>query len=64
MGIILLSILYTILRGLSSLSEVYRPRDSRMSEKLVLTFADKLCYLVSVTYSFNRNLGLLDFFFF
>jgi hypothetical protein len=32
-----------------SASELYRPRDRRLSAKLVLTFADRGCHVVSVT---------------
>jgi hypothetical protein len=30
-------------------SELYRPRDRRLSGKSVSTFADRVCYVVSVT---------------
>jgi hypothetical protein len=37
-----------------SVSEQYRPSDSRLSEKLVPTFADIGCHVVSVTDSYDR----------
>jgi hypothetical protein len=40
---------YTKLRGLS-----------RLSAKLVPTFADRGCHMVSVTDPYGRNLGFLD----
>jgi CBS-domain-containing membrane protein len=40
-----------------SASELYRPRDSRLSEKLVPTFADTECHVVSVTDPHGRILG-------
>jgi hypothetical protein len=43
-----------------SASELYRPNDSRLSAKLVSTFADKGCYVVSVTEPYGRILGFLD----
>jgi hypothetical protein len=49
----------TELRGLSA-SELYRPSDRRLSVKLVPTFADRGCHVVSVTNSYGRNLGFLD----
>jgi hypothetical protein len=45
------------LRGLSGL---YRPSDRRLSVKLVQTFADRVCHLVSVTDPYGRILGFLD----
>jgi hypothetical protein len=33
-------------------SELYRPSDSRLSAKLVQTFADRGCHVVSVTYPY------------
>jgi hypothetical protein len=38
----------------------YRPSDRRLSEKLVPTFADTGCHVVSVTDSYCRILGFLD----
>jgi hypothetical protein len=32
-----------------SASELYRPSDRRLSAKLVPTFADRMCHVVSVT---------------
>jgi hypothetical protein len=39
-------------------SELYRPRDRRLSAKLVLTFADRGCCVVSAT---DPNSRILDF---
>jgi hypothetical protein len=39
----------TKLHGLYSASELYRPSDRRLSAKLVSTFADRGCRVVSVT---------------
>jgi hypothetical protein len=41
-------------------SELYRPRDRRWSAKLVQTYADRGCHVVSVTDPFGRILGFLD----
>jgi hypothetical protein len=43
-----------------STSKLYRPSDSRFSAKLLLTFADRGCYVVSVTDPYGRILGFLD----
>jgi hypothetical protein len=43
-----------------SASKLYRPSDHRLSEKLVLTFADRGCHVVSVTDPYGRILGFLD----
>jgi hypothetical protein len=43
-----------------SASELYRPSDSRLSAKLVPTFADRRCYVVSETDPYGRNFGFLD----
>jgi hypothetical protein len=43
-----------------SASELHGPSDRRLSAKLVLTFADKECRVVSVTDPYGRNLGFLD----
>jgi hypothetical protein len=43
-----------------SASELYRPSDRRLSTKLVPTFADRGCHVVSVTDSYDRILGFLD----
>jgi hypothetical protein len=43
-----------------SASELYRPSDRRLSAKLVPTFADKGCHVVSVTDPYGRILGFLD----
>jgi hypothetical protein len=39
----------TKLRGLSPQSELFPPSDRRLSVKLVSTFADRRCHVVSVT---------------
>jgi CBS-domain-containing membrane protein len=41
-------------------SELYRPSDRRLSAKLVPTFADIGCHVVSVTDPYGRILGFLD----
>jgi hypothetical protein len=41
-------------------SELYRPRDRLLSAKLVTTFADRGCQVVSVTDPYCRILGFLD----
>jgi hypothetical protein len=46
--------------GPGSASELYRPRDRRFSAKLVPTFANRGCHVVSVPNPYGRNLGLLD----
>jgi CBS-domain-containing membrane protein len=43
-----------------SASELYRPSDRRLSAKLVPTFADRGCHVVSVTDSYGHILGFLD----
>jgi hypothetical protein len=43
-----------------STSELYRPSDRRLSAKLVQTFADWGCRVVSVTDPYGRILGFLD----
>jgi hypothetical protein len=43
-----------------SASELYRPSDRRLSAKLVPTFADRGCHVVSVTVPYCRILGFLD----
>jgi hypothetical protein len=43
-----------------SASELYRPSDHRLSAKLVLTFADRGCHVVSVTDTSGRILEFLD----
>jgi hypothetical protein len=42
------------LRGLYSVSELYRPSDRRLSEKLVSSLADGGCRMVSATDSHGR----------
>jgi hypothetical protein len=39
-----------------SASELYRPSDRRLSAKLVPTFADRVCHVVSVTDAYGRIL--------
>jgi hypothetical protein len=41
-------------------SELYRPSDRRLSAKLVPTFADRVCRVVSATDPYGRILGFLD----
>jgi hypothetical protein len=41
-------------------SELYRPSDRRLSAKLVSTFADRACHVVSVTDPYGSNFGFLD----
>jgi hypothetical protein len=43
-----------------SASELYRPSDRRFSAKWLPTFADKGCYVVSVTDPYGSILGFLD----
>jgi hypothetical protein len=43
-----------------SASELYRPSDHPLSAKLVSTFADRGCYIISVTDPYGRILGFLD----
>jgi hypothetical protein len=43
-----------------SATELYRPSDRRFSKKLMPTFADRGCYVVSVTDPYGRILGFLD----
>jgi hypothetical protein len=43
-----------------SASELYRPSDRRLSAKLVPTFADRGCHVVSVTNPYGCILGFLD----
>jgi hypothetical protein len=43
-----------------SASELYRPRDHRLSVKLVPTLADRGCHVVRVTDPYGRILGFLD----
>jgi CBS-domain-containing membrane protein len=42
-----------------SASVLYRPSDRRLSVKLVSTFADRGCHVISVTDSYSRILGFL-----
>jgi hypothetical protein len=43
-----------------SACELYRPSNSRLSAKLVPTFADRGCHMISVTDPFGRIIGFLD----
>jgi hypothetical protein len=43
-----------------SASELYRPSDLRLSAKLVPTFADRGCHVISVTDLYGRILGFED----
>jgi hypothetical protein len=43
-----------------SASELYRPSDRRLSAKLVPTFSDRWCHVVSVIDLYSRILGFLD----
>jgi hypothetical protein len=43
-----------------STSELHRPSDRRFSAKLVPTFADRGCHVVSVTDPYGRILEFLD----
>jgi hypothetical protein len=43
-----------------SVSELYRPCNHRLSMKLVPTFADRGCCVVSATDPYCHNLGFLD----
>jgi hypothetical protein len=43
-----------------SASELFRLSDSRLSAKLVSTFADRGCHVVSVTDPYGRILGFSD----
>jgi hypothetical protein len=45
---------------LDSASELYRLSDRRLLAKLVSTFADRWCHVVSVTDSYSRILGCLN----
>jgi hypothetical protein len=45
---------------LESASELYRPSGHHFSAKLVPTFADRTCHVVSVTDPYGHNLGFLD----
>jgi hypothetical protein len=43
-----------------SASELYRLSDRRLPAKLVSSFADKGCHVVSVTDPYGRIIGFLD----
>jgi hypothetical protein len=43
-----------------SASELYRPSYPRLSAKLVTTFVDRGCHVISVTDPYGRILGILD----
>jgi hypothetical protein len=40
--------------------ELYRPNDRRLSAKLVRTFTDRWCRVVSAADPYGRNLDFLD----
>jgi hypothetical protein len=46
--------------GLSPLVDYNRPSDCRLPAKLVPTFVDRGCHMVSVTDPYGRILGFLD----
>jgi hypothetical protein len=46
-----------------SASELNRPSDRRLSVKLVPTFEDRGCHVVSATDPYGRILGFLDWIF-
>jgi hypothetical protein len=48
------------LRGFLSASELCRPSDRRLSAKLMRTFTNGKCYVVSTTDPYCRILGFLD----
>jgi hypothetical protein len=50
----------TKLHGLQSVSELYWLSDRRLSAKLVPTFADRGCCMVTTTDIYGRILGFLD----
>jgi hypothetical protein len=50
----------TKLRDISPASKLYRPSYCRLSAKLVPTFVDRGCYVVSTTDPYGRILGFLD----
>jgi CBS-domain-containing membrane protein len=43
-----------------SVSELYQPSDRRLTAKLVPTFADRGCHVVSVTDPYGHILGFID----
>jgi hypothetical protein len=43
-----------------SVGELFRPRDCRLSAKLVPTFEYKRCHVVGVTDPYGRILGFID----
>jgi CBS-domain-containing membrane protein len=43
-----------------SASQLYQPRYRRLSMKLVPTFADRECHVISVMDPYGRILGFLD----
>jgi hypothetical protein len=53
-----LSVLSTTTIRLKSAIELYRPSDRRLSEKLVPTFAYRVCYVVSVTDPYGSHLAV------
>jgi hypothetical protein len=49
-----------ISQWLQSVSELYQPSDHPLSAKLVPTFADRWCRVVTAADPYGRNLGFLD----
>jgi hypothetical protein len=45
---------------IKSASELYRPSECRLSAKLVPTFVERECRMVSAADPYGRNLGFLD----
>jgi hypothetical protein len=54
------TIIVIITLRLQSAIELYQPSDRRLSAKLVPTFADRGCRVVSAADPYGRNLGFLD----
>jgi hypothetical protein len=54
------AIIILLLPWPESASELYRPSDHRLSTKLVPTFAERVCHVVSVTDPYGRILGFRD----
>jgi hypothetical protein len=51
---------YQVVPWPESASELYRPSNHRLSAKLMPTFADIECEVVSITAPYGRILGFLD----
>jgi hypothetical protein len=58
--VLVIIIIITITPRLQSASELYRPSDHCLSAKLVPTFADRRCRVVSATDPYGRILRFLD----